>query len=155
MKYIFVIIGLTFIISCSKNSSLAPSVIPNNGTVSILEVVKAKFYGATSITADATYITIKSIGIPDHKSVYWPNNNPLYEAFSGSTFGGVIFKGAPNTISTQSITMKIPIFPTASSIRTSTPMGAMGMAINGVALFNQYAAGGSPLDGEKAGFDQN
>lgn len=162
MKYILLMSSFVLATSCSKNDSVSTTNTNNNGnntivsgTISILDVVKAKYYGATSITADATYITIKSIGTPDHKSVYWPNNNALFEAFSGTTFGGVIFKGAPNTIATQSITMKIPIFPALSASHTATPMGIMGMAINGVALFNQYAAGGTPLEGEKAGFDQS
>jgi hypothetical protein len=33
-------------------------------------------------------------------------------------------------------------------------MGPMGMSINGVPIFNQYAAGGMPLTGEINSFDQ-
>ena len=33
-------------------------------------------------------------------------------------------------------------------------MGVIGVALNGVPFFNQYAAGGSPLTNEVNGFDQ-
>jgi hypothetical protein len=36
----------------------------------------------------------------------------------------------------------------------ATPLGAIGIAVNGVPMFNQYAAGGAPLTGEINSFDQ-
>ena len=41
-----------------------------------------------------------------------------------------------------------------NSSHPATPMGAIGFALNGVPLFNQYAAGGVALGNEKKGFDQ-
>ncbi|MDZ4809254.1 MAG: YHYH protein [Bacteroidota bacterium] len=113
-----------------------------------------KIYGATSITFDGTWVTIKYNALPDHKSVYYPVANPLYENFSGTTFGGVSFTKNPNTIATQNITLKIPANPVVAFTHAATPMGVIGVALNGIPLFNQYAAGGSPLTNEINGFDQ-
>ena len=60
----------------------------------------------------------------------------------------------PNLISTQNITLKIPFIPTVSTTHPATPMGVIGVALNGIPFFNQYAAGGSPLGAEMNGFDQ-
>src|SRR5437870_3720097 len=96
--------------SCSKSSDDSSS---GGGTATVPDVYK-KIYGATSITSDGTYITIKVSGTPDHKSVYYPTGNALYEAFSGTTFGGNTFSVNPNHIATQNYTFKIPANPQVS-----------------------------------------
>ena len=134
-----------------KNCTLSLTV--NNGAPGLPPVYN-KIYGATSITFDGTWVTIKTSDQPDHKSAYYPIANPLYEAFSGTTFGGGTFAKAPNTISTQNITLKIPVNPAMAGTHAATPMGVIGVALDGVPFFNQYAAGGSPLGAEMNGFDQ-
>ena len=119
-----------------------------------LPSVYNKIYGATSITFDGTWVTIKYNALPDHKSAYYPVANPLHENFAGTTFGGGTFAQNPNSISTQLITLKIPVNPVVAATHAATPMGVMGVSLNGVPLFNQYAAGGSPLTGEINSFDQ-
>ena len=120
----------------------------------MLPAVYAKIYGATSITFDGTFVTIKCNALPDHKSAYYPVANPLHENFSGTTFGGGTFAQNPNTIATQNITLKIPVNPIVNAAHPATPGGVIGVAINGVPFFNQYAAMGSPLTNEINGFDQ-
>ena len=119
-----------------------------------LPSVYTKLYGATSITFDGTWVTIKSNALPDHKSAYYPTSNSLYEAFNGTTFGGGTFTQNPNTIATQNITMKIPVNPVVAATHAATPGGVIGISLNGVPFFNQYAAMGSPLTNEINSFDQ-
>jgi hypothetical protein len=143
----------TFAISFGGQScSLSLTINPLGGPT--LPAVYAKIYGATSITFDGTFVTIKCSALPDHKSAYYPIANPLYEAYSGTTFSGVTFVKNPNTIATQNITLKIPVNPAVNAAHAATPMGVIGVALNGVPFFNQYAAGGSPLSGEITSFDQ-
>ncbi|WPR72841.1 YHYH protein [Flavobacterium sp. NG2] len=155
-KSLFLIIpflSILLFLACSNSddNSTAATTTP---TSTVPDVYK-KIYGATSITTDGTYVTIKTNGQPDHKSVYYPTTHAKYEAFSGTTFGGATFRQNPNTISlTNSFTFKIPLNPAVATTHSSTPMGAIGVSINGVPLFNQYAAGGSPLTNEVASFDQ-
>ena len=139
--------------SCSGDDTPAePVVLPPTSTT--VPAVYSKIYGATSITSDGTYITIKTTGQPDHKSVYYPTANALYEGFSGTTFGGGEFKKNPNTIATRTYTFKIPLNPQVSNTHPSTPLGAMGVAINGIPLYNQYAAPNTPLTSEVMSFDK-
>jgi len=136
--------------SCSKSSDDSSG---GGGTATVPEVYK-KIYGATSITSDGTYITIKTSGAPDYKSVYYPAGNSLYEAFSGTTFGGNTFSKNPNHIETQNYIFKIPANPQIASSHSATPLGPIGVSLNGVAFFNQYAGPNQPLTNEVVSFDK-
>ncbi|MES2795726.1 MAG: YHYH protein [Bacteroidota bacterium] len=140
-------IGLS---SCSKESD---TTTPNGST--IVPAVYSKIYGATSVTNDGTYITIKANGVPDHKSTYYATSNALYEAYTGTTFGGNTFVKNPNTIASQSFTFKIPVNPAVAANHAATPLGTIGVALNGVALYNQYAGpNNQALTSEIASFDK-
>lgn len=138
------------IINCSKKSSS----IDNGGSSVAVPDVYKKIYGASSITSDGTYITIKTNGMPDHKSVYYPTSNALYENFSGTTFGGYTFNKNPNSISAQTFTFKIPANPSVAASHSATPLGPIGVSLNGVPFFNQYAGPNQPLTNEVTSFDQ-
>ena len=142
---------ITISISCKKDSSDDST----GGNTNTVPAVYSKIYGATSITSDGTYITIKTNGTPDHKSVYYPTTSSLYENFSGTTFGGNTFAKNPNSISTLNYTFKIPLNPAVASTHAATPLGAIGVALNGVPLYNQYAGPSQPLSGEVVSFDQS
>lgn len=140
------------VFSCSKSSDVITPAASANVEV---PAVYKKIYGASSVTSDGTYITIKTKGLPDHKSAYYATTNSLYQAYSGTTFGGLTFAKNPNTIIEQSGTFKIPLKPVMSTNHAATPLGAIGIALNGVPFFNQYAGpNNQELKGEMAGFDQ-
>jgi len=146
--------SLTIVIllaSCSKSSSTTTT---DTSTSIAVPAVYLKIYGATSITNDGTYITIKTKDLPDHKSPYYASTNALYEAYTGTTFGGVSFNKNPNSIIEQSGTIKIPVNPKVNAAHASTPLGPIGIALNGVAFFNQYAGPNQPLTGEITSFDK-
>jgi hypothetical protein len=159
MKLIFNTILTLFIFSsCSKDaatSTTTPST-PSNGntTNTVVPDVYKKIYGASSITSDGTYITIKSNGLPDHKSSYYATTNALYDNFSGTTFGGNVFQKNPNTIAEKVYIFKIPLYPAVSSTHAPTPLGPIGVALNGIPFFNQYAGPNLPLTGEVVSFDR-
>jgi hypothetical protein len=142
--------------SCSKSDSTTTT--NNNNTTptsTALPAVYSKIYGAATITNDGTYITIKTKNLPDHKSTYYPTSNALYEAYSGTTFGGFTFNKNPNSIVEQSSTIKIPVNPKLNTAHAATPLGPIGIALNGVVLFNQYAGpANQALTGEIASFDK-
>ena len=52
-----------FLASCSKSSTTSTT---TTSSVAV-PAVYAKIYGATSITNDGTFITIKTKDLPDHK----------------------------------------------------------------------------------------
>ena len=114
-----------------------------------------KIYGATSLTNDGTFITIKSNGVPDHVSPYYATTSFLYQTYAGTTPLGYTFVKNPNTIASQTFVFKIPLNPTVAANHAATPLGAIGVALNGVALYNQYAGpNNQALTSEIASFDK-
>ncbi|MGF1923012.1 MAG: YHYH protein [Bacteroidia bacterium] len=119
-----------------------------------IPAVYKKIYGATSITSDGEYLTIKANGLPDHKSTYYAKADSLYQDFSGKTFENTTFRKNPNNIAKMNYTFKIPLHPKISTSHRPTPLGPIGIAVNGVPLFNQYAGPNRPLSFEINSFDQ-
>jgi len=147
-----VVILMIFACSNSEDNSTNPGTPGASNTVP--DVYK-KIYGASSITSDGTFITIKTNGQPDHKSIYYSTTNAKYENFSGTTFGGTTFNKNPNTINLNlAFTFKIPLNPVVANNHAATPLGAIGVSINGVPFFNQYAGPNQPLTNEVTSFDQ-
>ena len=139
--------------SCSKGSGNDDTSGATGGNAVVPEVYR-KIYGATSITSDGTWVTVRCKGLPDHKSPYYPTNNPLNENFSGTTFGGVTFEKNPNSIAEKNYVFKIPLSPKEASSKQPTPLGPIGVSLNGVPFFNQYAGPNRPLTGEIVSFDR-
>lgn len=113
-----------------------------------------KIYGATSIYQDGNYVVIKSQDLPDHKSPYYLGTqweSSLYESYNGSNNQ---FNLNPNRIKVQNMTFKLPLNPTPASSPKATPLGAIGISLNGVPFYNQYAGPNQPLTFEVNSFDQ-
>ncbi len=151
IKELLVVVLLVFVVvSCSKDSD------PITPEDDVVPEVYSKIYGTTSeISLDGEFVLIKTNGTPDHKSAYYASNNALYEAYNGTTFGGGNFAKNPNEIAAQSLTFKIPLNPSEATNKSATSLGPIGVAINGVALYNQYAGpNNQALTGEINSFDQ-
>jgi YHYH protein len=149
---LFAMILLTALNACSKSDDNIDTGTGSTNT-SVPEVYK-KIYGATSITSDGTWITIKSKGVPDHKSPYYSSTSSLYDDFSGITFGGSTFSKNPNSISEKNYSFKIPLNPKEAVNKQATPLGPIGVSLNGVPFFNQYAGPNQPLTNEVVSFDR-
>jgi hypothetical protein len=104
------------------------------------------FYGAPA-SVEGAFVVIRATSVPDHPSPYFGVGHSMYEAPHAG------MQVNPNRIATQSIVLRVPLNP-ASAAASDTPMGPMGVAVNGVALFNQYAAQRAPLDQEIPSFDR-
>ena len=119
-----------------------------------ISVLKDLFYHTAALTFDFddTWVTITAKDLPDHKSMYYETNDDLYEAYDEPNNSD--FKKNPGSIGEQDLVYKIPRYPTEASVKESTPMGSMGVAINSVSIFNQEAAPGDDILEELNTFDQ-
>jgi len=154
-------LGLSFLFfGCSSSedeegsgSNAAPSItIP-------IEVYK-KVYGTTSeITIQAGYVYINTNGVPDHKSPYFKDtkwHDAKYEAYDASNpnkFHTGSFNMNPNRVSELNISFKIPNSPSKASTNAPTSMGPIGVSLNGIPFYNQYAGPNQPLTREINSFD--
>lgn len=112
-----------------------------------VQAMYAQFGNGVQVSFDGTTVTLRTTDLPDHPSPYFGAGHALYEA----PHAGMVLN--PNLIGAQNITFRLPAAPTVASA-TDTPMGPIGVAVNGVVFFNQYAAMRMPLAGEIATFDR-
>jgi hypothetical protein len=157
---ILILVGIT--IACKKdktgdttNTTTSTGSAATGGTVGAsVPAVYKKIYAATDIYIEGDFVVIKTNGFPDHKSPYYLGTtwaSTRYEAYNGTN---PQFGLNPNRIAQADATFKIPLNPKVATTHAATPLGAMGVAVNGVSIFNQYAAMYSPLTNEANGFDQ-
>ncbi len=121
----------------------------NSGTSNDeIPAVFDQFISSVSVTLDGDMVVLQSQGVPNHASPYWGVGNTLYEApHSGMTV-------IPNFIGTFNLEFRIPLNPTVASSVTATDFGPVGIAVNGVSLYNQNAAPGDVLADEFPTFDR-
>ena len=152
----------TLFISCSEDdtSSVNDNESDSNqdATTQIPFEIYERVYGVTSdIYHDDNWVYINVNSLPDHGSPYYEGTQweeSLYVPYDGSNPFVSNFILNPNRISEQNILFKIPRNPSQSSVSNPTAMGPIGFALNGVPFYNQYGAGGSPLNQEINSFDQ-
>ncbi|MBS2032454.1 MAG: YHYH protein [Deltaproteobacteria bacterium] len=90
-------------------------------------------------------VTIATDSQPDYVSNYFATSSPCYAAFSPSF-------PDPNQISAQSLSINVPLAP--DTTQTAMGLGPVGVAINGVAIFDNQAAPGDDIFQESGSFDQ-
>ncbi len=137
--------------STTTTAATATTASTSNATTTpsatTLATMYSKFTNGVTVQLSGATVVLTSNGVPDHKSPYFGVGNAQYEAPQA----GMVVN--PNLIASQNFVMRVPASPTATT-PSDTPLGAMGMAVNGVALFNQYAAGRQPLTFEILSFDR-
>lgn len=123
------------------------------------------YFKCITTATDSTFVNVNSDGLPPHRSYYYGEDDPNYEDFDYSR--GDEYSPNPNQISAQDISIQIPLNPTAKEITITEdlvdgtvgtsddeyPMGAAGIALDGVALFNPLAAPGDDIADEEFTFD--
>lgn len=136
-----------FVVACSSPVTPTSTTASTPVTGVDAPALYAKFQAAVTVTVGSSTVTLRSNGTPDHTSPYWGAGNEKYEAPQP----GMVVN--PNLIAVQSLVLTVPRSP-AVGTASDTPLGPMGIAVNGVAIFNQYAAGRSPLGQEILTFDR-
>lgn len=117
---------------------------------------------AVTTMGSATFVTLKATGLPAHKSNYYPTSNSysftanneivtgdysdMYEAYSTSS-------GNPHLLSQQSYVLYIPLNP-VSTTHASKGFGVTGISLDGVAIYNNLAAGDDNIFQEAGSFDE-
>ena len=138
----------TAAVSTTTTTTATPTT-PATTTATSTQAIFSQFGGTgVSVTFEGTTAVIRTSDLPDHKSPYWGVGNANYEAPQSG------MQVNPNRIGTQNLTFRIPTQPAAASGASDTPLGPIGVSVNGVVLYNQYAAGRQPLTTEIISFDR-
>ncbi|MBI3790848.1 MAG: YHYH protein [Gemmatimonadetes bacterium] len=107
-----------------------------------------QFSSTVSMRLEGNYVVVSTSDLPNHKSPYWGAGSANYEAPQAGMAPN------PSSIAAQTYVLRIPRTPTPSASPADTPMDAIGVALNGVVFFNQYAAGRVALGPEIVSFDR-
>ncbi len=103
-----------------------------------------KFSCRVTLSLAGGQVTAKSDGQPDYKSQYFPTANPCYQKETSGIKN-------PNTIAVGNYSLN---FPTAPNMTAGRMTGAVvGMALNGVTIFGNFAAPGDDIFQEAMTFD--
>ncbi|EZH72213.1 hypothetical protein ATO12_25095 [Aquimarina atlantica] len=152
-----------FVFACLACSNDDDTIAGNNGdegtitsTDYDISPILTKFNAAgLSYEISGNNVIFTTNNLPDHKSPYYLDTEwetELYEPYTGSNTN---FTLNPNRIAEQNITITVPIHPAEATTKEATALGAMGIAINGVVFYNQYAGpNNQPLTSEINSFDQ-
>jgi hypothetical protein len=150
-------IGLIGLESCKEEESatVVPTVETEDSTSRDELAIYAKIYGASDIYKEGDFVVIKVNSLPDHPSPYYKDTewSDKFESYNGAN---TAYSRNPNEIAQHNFTYKIPLNPVElSSGNESTSLGSIGVALNGVPLFNQYAGPNEQvLTDEINSFDQ-
>jgi len=140
------------LVQCKKSGTT--STAGGGTTTTTVPAVFSKFNSTVTISVEGNFVVLKSNGLPEHKSPYYQGTAwaaTLYEAYNGTNPNFMI---NPNRITQQNLTFKIPINPAVNAAHEATPLGPIGISLNGVPLYNQYAGPNQPLTNEINSFDQ-
>lgn len=122
---------------------------PAAPSTSGVQAMYAQFVNTVTVSIDGATVTLRTNNLPDHKSPYWGSGSASYEAPHAG------MQVNPHLIASQNLTFRIPSSPAAATATSDTPLGPIGVSVNGVVLFNQYAAMRQPLTSEIVSFDRH
>ncbi|MGY3793038.1 YHYH protein [Aquimarina sp. 433] len=157
IPFFFLIVLLLFL-SCSSDDSNNTNNDntdnpPVNSSADISSIVSMfdNIDGVSYVIED-DFIEFTTNGVPNHTSPYWGESHPMYETYNGTNPD---FNLNPNLIGSQNIVFRIPRRPEEAEVKEATRLGPIGISVNGVVFFNQYAGpDNQPLTDEINSFDQ-
>lgn len=148
LRTLLILISLPYFVSCGKDDDTSndndTDIDIDTGTNAASTPVSAfdEFNSdAVTISFDGNEITIESNGLPNHTSPYWANDEPLYidavvaVAFTPGGIGG-----------NRSYTLTVPTAPELADSSTATGLGAIGISVSGVPIFNDQEGPGEPIE---------
>ncbi|MGJ8593426.1 MAG: YHYH protein [Aquaticitalea sp.] len=151
MKLSILTLTALVLLSCNSDDS-DDSIVISESAVDITSVVQNNYINSytngVTVEVNGSTITIRSTGLPDHKTPYWGVGHEMYEDFPGTNHANM-----NTSMTTFNYAMTIPTNPTEASNKEQTELGAVGMALNGVPLYNDYEGGGVLQENAWSTFD--
>ena len=147
-KLFIILLSGSMIFSCGNDDS------DTNGITTEAELpsVFSNLTDNVNAYVEGDFIVIETDDVPNHGSPYFNSTDSRYETYDGDNAN---FNLNPNRISTQNIVFRIPINPTEAASKSATNLGPIGVSLNGVVFYNQYAGpNNQALTNEIDSFDQ-
>ncbi|MFV8281212.1 YHYH protein [Christiangramia marina] len=132
-------------VACSSDD---PDAETNEEIITELHAAYSAFNPeATTIYLDGSEVVIETTGLPNHESVYWGENHPLY-------LDEPVVRLTPSIMSSNNnaTTIRVDATPNYTGNTVATQLGTIGIAVSGASLFNDQEGGGA-LDQAAASLD--
>ena len=149
-QYVVSTIALALAVSATM-AACASGDIAAASTASDVPAAYRKYSSDVQVSVDGDVVVLTATGVPNHKSPYFASSDARYEAYNGTNRS---FAKAPGSIDATRYVMRIPMRPARAATSAATPLGPIGLALNGVPFFNQYNGQNRPLTAEIDSFDQ-
>lgn len=134
-------------IATGTTAATTPATSPAPTTAGV-QAMYAQFGNGVVVSYDGSTVVLQTTDVPDHPSPYFGAGHAQYEPpHSG-------MQPNSNRIVAQNLTFRVPAAPSIGSA-SDTPLGPIGISVNGVVFFNQYAAMRQPLMSEIVSFDRH
>lgn len=104
---------------------------------------------AVTISFDGDEITIQSNALPNHTSPYWTQNSDLYIDPIVALQSGM----SPGNITESNYTLTVSSAPEIAASTTATGLGAIGISVSGVPIYNQSEGPTDVTESTASGFD--
>lgn len=105
---------------------------------------------AVTVSFNGTEITIESDALPNHTSPYWDESNSLYI----DPVIANVDQMSPGKLREGSYTLTVPASPEIAASSSATGLGAIGISVTGVPIFNDEEGPNIQLSSNVAsGFD--
>lgn len=149
----FTLLLCMVMISCSSSDDGTDVTDDDTGSTSTASTPTAAFEefnsNAVTVAFDEDEISIMSTALPNHTSPYWNTNEDLYI----DPIVAVEENISPGLIQEGSYTLTVPAAPELASSSTSTGLGAIGISVTGVPIYNQSEGPTDVTEGTASGFD--
>ncbi len=137
------LVGLFMILftSCNKDNSETPDTGVSDVASTPISAFDEFNQDAVTVSFDGDEITIESNGLPNHTSPYWEEASPFHidpvvaVALTPGRIGG-----------DRSYSLTVSAAPELATNSTATGLGAIGIAVTGVPIFNDLEGPNIPLE---------
>ena len=162
MKKIFpltMIFGLALMLSCGSDDTETVATggtgndDDNGGSTTVVSTPTSAFddfnSDAVTVSFSGDEITITSTALPNHTSPYWESGESL-------NIDPIVADEAsisPGFITTGNYTLTVPDTPEIASTSSATGLGAIGISVSGVPIYNQSEGPTDVTEATASGFD--
>ncbi|MGB3605651.1 MAG: YHYH protein [Psychroserpens sp.] len=138
IKLAFLVLIPLILLSCNQDDESGTETLSTDNTtpLSAFDEFNAE---AVTISFDGDQITIETNGQPNHTSPYWEVTEPLYIE------PVVAIAQTPGRIGERFLTVTVPASPEIAATSTATGLGAIGISVTGVPIFNDTEGPNNPI----------
>lgn len=146
---------ITLLISCGEDDTQADDTTDpdDNADIDAGSTPTSAFddfnTAAVTVSFSGDDITITSNALPNHTSPYWSTQNDLHI----EPIVAVENSMSPGNITEGSYTLTVSTAPSLATNSTETGLGAIGISVTGVPIFNQSEGPTDLMEGTASGFD--